>query len=157
MPEYVSPGVYVEEIEIGAKPIEGVNTSTAGMVGVSEKGPLNKPTSITSFLEYQRLFGGYLDESYGDYRYLPYAIQGFFLNGGIRVYVTRVAIEDSNTYADRKKLGGRDSCKLVLDEAIIGKDSEEPSERTGLCALKNVTRSASLLFLTEQLRRFRKP
>ena len=38
MPEYLSPGVYVEEIEIGAKPIEGVSTSTAGFLGVSEKG-----------------------------------------------------------------------------------------------------------------------
>jgi phage tail sheath protein FI len=136
MPEYLSPGVYVEEVEIGVKPIEGVSTSTAGMVGVTEKGPLNKPVLIRSFNEFRHLFGGYLDESYGDYRYLPHAVEGFFLNGGQRVYVTRVAPE--NGKPDQEKLRGREQSKLVLDEAIIGRDSEEPRERTGLCALKNI-------------------
>ena len=37
MPEYLAPGVYIEEIEIGAKPIEGVSTSTAGFLGIAEK------------------------------------------------------------------------------------------------------------------------
>lgn len=39
MPEYLSPGVYVEEFEIGAKPIEGVSTSTAGFLGKRSGGP----------------------------------------------------------------------------------------------------------------------
>jgi phage tail sheath protein FI len=136
MPEYLSPGVCVEEVEIGANPIEGVSTSTAGMVGATEKGPLNKPVLIRSFLEFQMLFGGYLDESYGAYRYLPHAVEGFFQNGGQRVYNTRVAAENGNP--DQKKLRGREQGKMVLDEAIIGKDSEDPGERTGLCALKNI-------------------
>jgi phage tail sheath protein FI len=137
-PEYSAPGVYVEEVEMGAKPIEGVNTNTAGMVGVAKKGPLNKPTLITSFSEYQRIFGGYLDKSYGDYLYLPHAIEGFFLNGGRRVYITRVPVEETAFPAGRKKISERNRVKLVSDEAIIGKDSEEPSERTGLCSLKNI-------------------
>lgn len=92
MAEYLSPGVYVEEIEIGAKPIEGVSTSTAGFVGMAEKGPMNEPTLVTSFGEYQRVFGGYLDKNtFKDVWYLPYAVQGFFENGGKRVYITRVA------------------------------------------------------------------
>jgi len=49
MPEYLAPGVYVEEIEIGAKPIEGVSTSTAGFVGMAEKGPIDQPTLITNW------------------------------------------------------------------------------------------------------------
>ena len=114
----MSPGVYIEEIETGAKPIEGVNTSTTGMVGLTQKGPLNQPTLVTSFSEFQRLFGGYLDTSYGDYRYLPHAVEGFFQNGGKRVYINRVAVT-----------GG-----VVSDETIIGKDSSEPSQRTGLWA-----------------------
>lgn len=52
MPEYLAPGVYVEEIEIGAKPIEGVSTSTVGMIGVAKRGPLNKPALITGFAEF---------------------------------------------------------------------------------------------------------
>lgn len=94
MPEYLAPGVYIEEFEIGAKPIEGVSTSTAGFLGMAERGPLNKPTLITSFAEYQRIFGSYLKEAdYGKKRYLPYAVEGFFANGGQRVYVSRVAAD----------------------------------------------------------------
>jgi len=128
----------MEETEIGAKPIEGVSTSIAGMVGIAKKGPLNEPTLITSFPEFKRVFGGYLDASYGNYRYLPHAIEGFFQNGGQRVYVTRVAVEDKDFCADQKKLRGTDQVKSASDEAIIGEDSEEPNERTGLCALKNI-------------------
>lgn len=95
MPEYLSPGVYVEEIEIGARPIEGVSTSTAGFVGMAERGPLNKPTLVTSFAEYQRTFGGYLSEKdYAGCRFLPYAVEGFFANGGKRAYITRVALDE---------------------------------------------------------------
>jgi hypothetical protein len=95
MPEYLSPGVYIEEFEIGAKPIEGVSTSTAGFVGFAERGPLNIPTLVTSFAEYQSIFGGYLPKSTGDLRWLAYAVEAFFNNGGQRVYVTRVAKRDT--------------------------------------------------------------
>src|SRR5438445_1496477 len=95
MPEYLSPGVYVEEIDTGNKPIEGVSTSTAGMVGVTERGPLNVPILITSYGEYRRWFGERLRfddfNNNGDpHCYLPHAIEGFFQNNGKRVYVTRV-------------------------------------------------------------------
>ncbi len=94
MPEYLAPGVYIEEIEIGAKPIEGVSTTTTGFLGMAERGDLNKPTLVTSFAEYQRIFGGYLAEKdYGNKRGLPYAVEGFFVNGGQRLYVSRVATE----------------------------------------------------------------
>ena len=118
----MSPGVYIEEVETGAKPIEGVSTSTAGMVGLTQKGPLNQPTLVTSFSEFQRLFGGYLDISHGDYRFLPHAVEGFFQNGGKRVYINRVAATDG----------------MISDETIIGKDSAEPNQRTGLWAFKGV-------------------
>ena len=96
MPEYLAPGVYIEEFEIGAKPIEGVSTSTAGFVGMAERGPLNKPTLVTSMGEYQRIFGDYLlKDPYKNVWMLPYAVEGFFNNGGQRVYITRVA--DKNT------------------------------------------------------------
>ncbi len=93
MPEYLAPAVYVEEVDTGSKPIEGVSTSTAGLVGVTERGPVNVPMLVTSFGEYQRLFGQMLDPAaYTDHQclYLPNAVEGFFTNGGKRVYVTRV-------------------------------------------------------------------
>ena len=85
MPEYSSPGVYIKEIEIGAKPIEGVSTSTTGFIGETERGP-TLPRLITSWLDYQRVFGTY----FGGTKYLPYAVEGFFNNGGKRCYIARV-------------------------------------------------------------------
>lgn len=105
MPEYLAPGVYVEEFEIGAKPIEGVSTSTAGFVGFAERGPLNKPILVTSVAEYQSIFGGYLpeDRDYDSVRWLPYAIEGFFSNGGKRAYIVRVAVEGSKDEGSNAK------------------------------------------------------
>lgn len=84
MPEYLTPGVYIEEIDIGPKPIEGVSTSTAGFVGPTEKGPL-EPRLVTSFEQFQRVYGGYRKDSY-----LTYAVDGFFRNGGSRCYIARI-------------------------------------------------------------------
>lgn len=86
MPEYLAPGVYIEEISTRSKPIEGVGTSTAGFVGRTERGP-EYPKLIGSWLEYQRWYGDYLPVTQS---YLPFAIQGFFQNGGQRCFVSRV-------------------------------------------------------------------
>jgi Bacteriophage tail sheath protein len=85
MPEYLTPGVYIEEFEIGAKPIEGVSTSTAGFLGEAERGP-TYPQLVTSFPEYRRMFGAF----FGEAKYLPYAVDGFFTNGGQRCFVSRI-------------------------------------------------------------------
>jgi phage tail sheath protein FI len=91
MPEYLAPAVYVEEIDSGNKPIDGVSTSTAGMIGVTERGPAAVPILVTSYGEYVRWFGERLNRAdFGDYCYLPHAVEGFFINGGKRVYITRV-------------------------------------------------------------------
>ncbi|MGH9256238.1 MAG: phage tail sheath family protein [Vicinamibacterales bacterium] len=91
MPEYLAPGVFVEEVDTGMKPIEGVSTSTAGMIGVTERGPVDVPILITSMGEFTRWFGERLSiEEFDDLCYLPYAVEGFFTNGGKRLYVTRV-------------------------------------------------------------------
>lgn len=90
--EYLAPGVYVEEVSSGNKPIEGASTSTAGVVGVTARGPVNTCTLVTSFGEFSRVFGGFLDyRTFTNNRdALPYAVQGFFNNGGQRVYVSRI-------------------------------------------------------------------
>lgn len=95
MAEYLHPGVYVEEHDSGAVPMQGVSTSTAGFIGLAERGPVTgQPQLVTSFADYKRLFGGYLSEAgYGANRYLPYGVEQFFLNGGSRAYVMRVAAE----------------------------------------------------------------
>lgn len=103
MPEYLSPGVYVEEYESGSVPMEGVGTSTAGFVGLAEKGDvIGKPQLVTSFSDYVRIFGGYLSEAkYGDKRYLPYAVEHFFINGGSRAFVMRVCPADAKCAATK--------------------------------------------------------
>ncbi len=85
MPEHLSPGIYVEDIETGPKPIEGTSTSTAGFLGETERGP-NEAKLITSWTQYQRIYGSY----FGLEKYLPYAVEGFFKNGGQKCYIGRV-------------------------------------------------------------------
>lgn len=97
MAEYLSPGVYVEEFESGGKPMEGVSTSTAGFIGLAERGPVEGvPQLVTNFADFKRTYGGYLSESeFGDYRFLAYAVEHFFINGGSRCFVARVAPSDA--------------------------------------------------------------
>jgi phage tail sheath protein FI len=90
MPEYLAPGVYVEEVPSGPVPIEGVSTSTAGFVGLTERGPLT-PRLVTSWGDYQSWFGGLTDPATS---FLPWAIKGFFDNGGQRMFVARTVIHD---------------------------------------------------------------
>jgi phage tail sheath protein FI len=101
MPEYLAPGVYVEEIDTGSKPIEGVSTSTAGMIGVAERGPVNVPILLTSMGDYTRWFGERLSfADFEDLCYLPLAVEGFFTNGGKRLYLTRVLDTEGATFAE---------------------------------------------------------
>lgn len=93
MPEYLYPGVYVEEVDTGNKPIEGVSTSTVGFLGLAERGPV-KATLLTSFGDFTRAFGGYLKDADGTDHYLAYAIEGFFQNGGKRCFVQRLWHKD---------------------------------------------------------------
>ena len=60
MAQYLAPGVYIEEIQTGPRPIEGVSTSTTGFVGQTERGPTH-PRMVTSWEEYYRWYGDYVD------------------------------------------------------------------------------------------------
>ncbi len=85
MPEYLHPGVYIEEIERGPRPIEGVPTSTAALIGEAERGSTT-PRLVTSYKDYQRWFGDVFDPN----KFLPYAANGFFENGGKRAFICRL-------------------------------------------------------------------
>lgn len=101
MADYLSPGVFVEEFDSGSTPMQGVSTSTAGFIGLAEKGAaIGSPVLVTSFADFNRKFGGYLQENeFGEYRYLAYAINHFFANGGGRAYVMRVVPADAKVAA----------------------------------------------------------
>jgi uncharacterized protein len=96
MAERLSPGVYIEEINTGPRPIEGVGTSMAAFVGFAASGPVNKPVLITSWEQYVQTFGGLQEggvrNGYMDGSYLGYSIFGYFNNGGRRCYVIRLPL-----------------------------------------------------------------
>ncbi|MFE1957071.1 phage tail sheath family protein [Streptomyces sp. NPDC059479] len=85
MPSYLSPGVYVEEVQSGSRPIEGVGTSVAAFVGFAQRGPFNEPTLITNWTQFVSLFGEFVEGTY-----LASAVYGFFANGGGICYVIRI-------------------------------------------------------------------
>lgn len=97
MAEYLSPGVYVEEFDSGSKPMEGVGTSTAGFIGLAERGATEGvPQLVTNFADFKRIYGGYLSENeFGEYRFLAYAVEHFFINGGARCFIARVAPQNA--------------------------------------------------------------
>src|SRR5215212_7994622 len=83
MPEYLSPGVYIEELA-GPKPIQGVGTSTGAFVGIAERGPINSPQLITNLTQFGDVFGSFMPKAF-----LAYGVQHFFIEGGTRCYVVR--------------------------------------------------------------------
>ena len=111
MPEYLAPAVYVEEVDTGSLPIEGVSVSVAGMVGVTERGPVGVPILITSFDGFARWFGQRLDRvafSNASGRHCvisPTPFEGFFLNGGQQLFVTRVLDMTTARHAETTLFG----------------------------------------------------
>ena len=116
MPEYLAPGVYVEEVPSAVKPIAGVGTSTAGFIGVSDNitsawDPATKagmparptgeaypqaaalsPQPVNSWTEFTQEFGDVQTAN----QFLAHAVYGFFNNGGTRCWVTRIGAPDEN-------------------------------------------------------------
>ncbi len=99
MPEYLSPGVYMEEVDRGPKPIEGVGTAMPVFVGFSEKAQLveqvdgetitndvmGKPLLVTNWTQYVERFGNFVEGAF-----MPHAVYGYFMNGGNRCYVLSI-------------------------------------------------------------------
>ncbi len=86
MPQYMTPGIYVEEVEAGAKLIDSMATSVAGFLGVAEKGPVDEPTLVTNWSQYAREFG-----SFHNGGWLAHAVFLFFMNGGTKCYINNLA------------------------------------------------------------------
>ncbi|MFE2728205.1 phage tail sheath family protein [Kitasatospora sp. NPDC059327] len=100
MPTYLTPGVYVEEVQSGARPIEGVGTAVAAFVGFARSGPFHEPTLVTGWDQYTQRFGGFTEDAY-----LPHAVYGYFANGGGAAYVVRVGGSDLDSSAPAAAAG----------------------------------------------------
>jgi phage tail sheath protein FI len=99
MPTYLSPGVYVEEMEAGARPIEGVGTAVASFVGLASSGPFNAPTLVTNWSQFTGIFGEFVAGAY-----LHHAVYAYFQNGGGACYVVRIGGNGAGSPAARAEL-----------------------------------------------------
>jgi phage tail sheath protein FI len=107
MPSYLSPGVYVEEVDSGSRPIEGVGTAVAAFIGFARKGPLHEPTPISNWTQFKSVFGDFAEGAY-----LPGAVYGFFANGGGICYVVRIGAPESDAQNEPAELTGGEPTRL---------------------------------------------
>jgi len=157
MPTYLSPGVYVEEVSSGSKPIQGVGTAVAAFVGFAERGPVNEPTLVTNWTQFTTNFGGFVPGSY-----LAHAVYAYFLNGGGTAYVVRVGANGNgasakaaraelmpaavdggsaqNGYAIEALEGGAAGDQIGIDIT----DASEPSDETFKLIVKQNGREAEV-------------
>ncbi|HBE18369.1 MAG TPA: phage tail protein [Cyanobacteria bacterium UBA11367] len=96
--DYFAPGVYVEEIDLGSRPIEGVQTNIAGFIGFTETirggAEIGKPMLVTTWNQYLEYFGKENSDGFTDFNaYLPFAVNGWFLNGGARCWVISIGTQ----------------------------------------------------------------
>src|SRR5215471_15043445 len=95
MPEYLAPGVYVEEVSFRAKSIEGVSTTTTGFVGPTRYGPITiTPDVVTGLGEFERIYGDRQQLEHEGlspmHNLLWHGVRTFFAEGGKRLYISRI-------------------------------------------------------------------
>lgn len=116
--DYFAPGVYVEEVDRGSRPIEGVQTNIGAFIGFSEAirngAEIGKPMLVTTWSQYQEYFGKENSDGYTDFdAYLPFAVDGWFLNGGARCWVVSIGTELPKPAGETTQ-PGPDSTALTL-------------------------------------------
>ena len=147
---YLSPGVYIEEVDRGTKPIEAVGTSTAAFIGESSVGPANEAVLVTNWSQYTRTFGDFAHSSH-----LAHAVYGFFNNGGTKAFICNVstktmtpeqAAKEADKAGEKKATDGKPAAAPapaapaaapVNPALYIGKD-EGPGRRTGLNVFNDI-------------------
>ena len=148
---YLSPGVYVEEVDRGSKPIEAVGTNTVGFLGESMMGPLNQAVLITNWTQFVKTFGDFTQSTF-----MAHAVYGFFNNGGSRCFIVNVGppvnLElteaagkltgevpgfEKEAPKEAKKDGGPTKGADSQDSRYIGKDNG-PGARTGLKCFEEI-------------------
>lgn len=156
---YLSPGVYVEEVDRGTKPIEAVGTSTAAFIGVTAEASrkainpdtgereavesvLNKATLVTNWTQFADIFGGFVEGAY-----LPDAVYGYFANGGGACYVSSLRALNEMDAAEPETAEGEAAEGAAKPKPRRGKAAKpasltandfigDPAKRTGLGGLE---------------------
>jgi phage tail sheath protein FI len=146
MPEYLAPGVFVEETSFRQKSIEGVSTSTTAFVGPTRYGPEEgEPPLLTSFTEFERIYGGLdqleYDNEAPSHNYIAHAVRAYFEEGGKRLYVARAigtaaARSVSETLTDlaitARHFGAAGDLSVTLtfklSDNILGEEPTDPTD-----------------------------
>src|SRR6267142_5299020 len=150
---YLSPGVYIEEVDRGSKPIEAVGTSTCAFIGESSVGPTNEAVLCTNWTQYVRTFGDFSHSTL-----LAHAVYGFFNNGGTKAFICNmsprtVTAEQAAKEAEKKEAESKKAAEgkpaspapsatpaasaAASPALYIGKD-EGPGRRTGLNVFNDI-------------------
>lgn len=108
------PGVYVEEVSSGVRPLTIASTSTAAFIGLAEKGDTDKAVKIYNFTEYQNLYGGFVG-----YSFLTHAVYQFFNNGGAQCYIVNVP---ASTLPAKASLELNDFTISAIDIGVWGNE-----------------------------------
>src|SRR6266545_6225455 len=148
MPTYLTPGVYVEEVPSGSKPIEGVGTAVAAFVGLAPGGPINTPMRISNWTQFAKIYGDPVNPDNGpfmDGSYLGHSVYGFFQNGGSLCWIVRVGKEGAGARPRAALPAATDkTVEAFRAEALEGVDapvtielSEEPGAGAGAGAAKD--------------------
>jgi len=128
---YLTPGVYVEEVDKGSKPIEGVGTAIAAFIGFAERGPINEPTFVTNWTQFTNTFGGFLPGGF-----LAHSVYGFFNNGGAMCYITRLPLSDADIQVSQGGDGARGAAQLPAGKVQL------PAKTASGSALEATARDA---------------
>lgn len=123
-PTYLSPGVYVEEVDGGSKPIELVGTAVAAFVGFAERGPVNTATLVTNWTQFSDSFGSFMEGSF-----LAHSVYGYFNNGGGRAYIVRLGAEEGGDESGTAKAALPSRAPTPADTLRI--ETIAPAEEAG--------------------------
>src|SRR5258708_22503459 len=149
---YLSPGVYIEEVDRGSKPIGAVGASTAAIIGESSVGPTNEAVLVTNWAQFTRTFGDFTHSTH-----LAHAVYGFFNNGGTKAFICNVSpktmtAEQAAKEAEKKEVEAKKETVAAKPGPApaaapaasganpglyIGKD-EGPGRRTGLNVFNDI-------------------
>ncbi|WP_045855628.1 phage tail sheath subtilisin-like domain-containing protein [Teredinibacter purpureus] len=117
------PGVYVEEVSSGARPITVASTSTAAFIGQAEKGSLSEAKLIFNFTQFQSYYGNFQSSSF-----LAHSVYQFFNNGGSMAYIIRVAGANTASaelvLSDRADVAAETLTVSAVSAGVWGNDIE---------------------------------
>jgi len=123
MPTYLSPGVYVEEIDSGSRPIEGVGTAVAAFIGLAEKGPFNAPTLISNWTQFTATFGGFIEGAC-----LAESVFAYFQNGGGNSYIVRIGDTANGNGSAPKAIAAAVAQGMLANLRVLALDPAAPAD-----------------------------